>query len=240
MQRLHQLIVKSIPVIGPVGIALLIHAVWIGLNAQRETAEQSTTLKPQNNERVENTVQLIRLTKLSSDYWKSQSDELALSATLPPPPPPELKEKDSIDLQEGNTTQDCPPVEARQTDNENGEMASANRSDLKTRQNSADTLSSGSDQINSPENEDSELAASPLPNRESILSIWREAMGVPIWPNGLGERDQSVELRELSLSFFEPITAEDLDGLEILAESERFRIQVIGKRVLILKDVYAE
>ena len=233
MKQLRHLIIKTAPMTGPLAIAVLVHAAWIGFDAKAEHEKRSDISNTQNNEHIDNTVQLIRLTRLSSQGGMRQSTGLDLSSTLPPPPP-ELKgtteQKAPIE-----TNQDCGARENQQTENQSNGSLATNQAP-----NPVGSPKNLGGQSKTTTREGGKPEEQPPLNPESIKEIWRKAMGVPIWPTDLGERDQSVELKELSLAFFNGMAADDLNGLEILTTSHRYKIKVFNDRVFILKDQYTE
>ena len=79
------------------------------------------------------------------------------------------------------------------------------------------------------------VGARPEMDNAAIERAWREAMGVPIWPKELGAKVDNVELRELSVAFFDGWSAVDLNGLEMSTPTALFQVRVFGKRVLILR-----
>ena len=229
------LIYRTSPFVGSLAIATLVHLALIGINANHENSKLPARGALQNDAPIDNTIQLIRLTKLNAQNRIQQSKDLQLSPTLPPPPP-ELKEA-PVEGAPVDSKQDCEPRVMQHTGGERDGMPITTRGSLNPNQNPAQSKEDDANQSSLGDGASEGKRGSGLPDSESIETIWRKAMGVPIWPTDLGERDQSVELKELSLAFFSNlIEKKDLNDLEIHTTSNRYRFQIIGQRVFILKD----
>jgi len=221
---LRQHVPDLLPIAVPVGLAVLVHGVWIGFSPpqRRLDAESGIT--------VDNTAQLVRITRRVVQQQTLPAVGLDLSGTLPPPPPDLL-------IPVGDPPEaaaaDCPPQQDAD--------GSALRSD------GADVAESSSapkptPSQSQPRNEQKEVAdADLLPPAGTpeelawIERLWNRAFGVPIWPKQLGPRQPGVNLREISLEDLGTVDVEELLSRSLAQGDVSFALKLVGDRLFILK-----
>ena len=230
-QRAPELLAVAIPL----GIAVALHAVWIVVSS-RAAADPKPSAGTDGGEVavVDNTAQLVRITRRAAQQQNLASVGLDLSGTLPSP----LDDEDMVDLPD-EPLPECPP----DSGTEGERLAESDQPAPATSSSPASGDQPQPSPVTAPAREDPALLAAeeltPLKPREinanSIKGFWQQAMGVPVWPKELGSKRDAVELRELSLETFKGLDAGDLDNLDITTETAAYQIKVIGNRVLILK-----
>ena len=227
----------------PVGIAVALHLLWLVIGARsdrdvpmRKDSGQATGMGTV----VDNTAQLVRLTRRAVQQQTLPSVGLDLSGTLPPPPP-ELIE-DVVLPDPPDARADCPP-EAK-TSPPSGKRrtpqpavtskADSNPLSLASPTESAsNTGSMPGDAADSSETEQGTVGM----DEATMNRLWRAAMGVPIWPDVLGPKQTNVELRELSLSAFKGRSVQDLHQSEFTTSLGRLRLWVDGQRVFLIMEL---
>ena len=228
-QRAPELLAVAIPL----GIAVAIHGVWILLGSRAAADPKGSALAEGGDSSVvDNTAQLVRITRRAAQQQTLASVGFDLSDTLPSPP----GDEETVDLPD-EPVPDCPAD------------ASAEGSVEPTQDSSATSSSSANPTQRqpltalTPSREDPALlAAEELApsaaieiNATSIMGFWRQAMGVPVWPKEIGPRRDDVELRELSLKDFQGREAKQLHNLEVTTQTATYQLKVLGDRVLLLK-----
>ena len=228
-QRAPELLAVAIPL----GLAVAIQALWI-LVGSRAAADPKGSASPDGGDStvVDNTAQLVRITRRAAQQQTLASVGLDLSGTLPSP----LGDEETVDLPEAPLPE-CPPAsgteELVQSDQPSPAKSSSRANPTQRQPLSALT----------PTREDPALlAAEELTtpaaieiNATSIMGFWRQAMGVPVWPKEIGPRRDDVELRELSLKDFQGREAKQLHNLEVTTQTATYQLKVLGDRVLLLK-----
>ena len=215
----------------PVGIALAIHAVWIGISGRPPLEPKGSGLSAGNDSTVvDNTAQLVRVTRRAAQQRNLASVGLDLSGTLPSP----LDAVEPVDLpdqpdQPDQPTADCPSPAAA-----GGTVVAAPKAP--TVQPKQPTVAARTRE-DPPLQSADELAPAEATGIDatSIKAFWQQAMGVPIWPKELGPKQESVVLRELSLADFQGRSAKELHNKAVAMEFARYQLKVLGDRVLILK-----
>ena len=228
-QRAPELLAIAIPL----GIAVAIHGVWILLGSRAAADPKGSALTDGGDSTVvDNTAQLVRITRRASQQQTLASVGLDLSGTLPSPP----GDEEMVDLPD-EPLPDCPPDAVAEGPGP-------------ARQDPSATTSSGADPtprvplsaLTPTRKDPALLAAEELTppaaieiNATTIKRFWQQAMGVPIWPKELGPKQEDVELRELSLEDFQGREAKQLHNLDVTTETATYQLKVLGDRVLLLK-----
>ena len=209
----------------PVGIALAIHAVWIGLSGRPPLEQKGSGLSTGDDKTVvDNTAQLVRVTRRAAQQRNLAAVGLDLSGTLPSP----LDAVEPVDLPD-QPTADCPsPADAGGT-----VVAAPKAPTVQPKQPTVAARTREDPPLQSAD----ELAPAEATGIDatSIKRFWQQAMGVPVWPKELGPRRDEVELRELSLEDFQGREAKQLHNLDVTTDTATYQIKVLGDRVLLLK-----
>ena len=220
-QRAPELLAVTIPL----GIAIAIHAVWI-LVGSRAAADPKGSVGPDGEEVavVDNTAQLVRITRRAAQQRNLSAVGLDLSGTLPSP----LDDVEPVDLPDQPAVDCPPPVDA------GGQEVSAPKTS--TVQQKPPSVAARTQEVPPLQAADELPPAETLAiNATSVKAFWQQAMGVPIWPKELGPKQEAVELRELSLADFQGRSAKELHNTAVSMESATYQLKVLGDRVLILK-----
>ena len=203
----------------PVGLAVAVHGVWIGVSGRLHQGRDAP-VKPA----VDNTAQLVRITRRAVQQQQVAAVSLDLGSSLPPPPPELLMEgEESLPLE---LESDCPPMtsDGQKQGNERAEAASP--------------VPSASEDGPSAVSNQGAVATRTLPPPEpaELPQIWRRALGVPIWPRQLGEKPASAQFREVSKQDLEGRSVQELNQQIFTTGEDVFRFLRLGDRLLILKQ----
>lgn len=203
----------------PIGLAVAVHGVWIGVSGRLHQG-RAASAKPA----VDNTAQLIRITRRAVQQQQVAAVSLDLSSSLPPPPPELLMEGDeslSLELES-----DCPP------------MTSDGQKQADERAEAARPVPSPPDDGRSAvSNQGADVTRTlPPPEPAELPQIWRRALGVPIWPRQLGEKPASTQFREVSKQDLEGRSVQELNQQTFTIGEDVFRFLRLGDRLLILKQ----
>ena len=153
----------------PVGLAVAVHGVWIGVSGRLHQVRDAS-VKPA----VDNTAQLVRITRRAVQQQQLAAVSLELSSSFPPPPPELLMEgKESLPFE---LESDCPPMtsDGLKQGNERAEAARP-------------VPSAPEEGISAVSNQGADATRSLPPEAAELPQIWRRSLGVPIWPRQLGE-----------------------------------------------------
>ena len=203
----------------PVGLAVAVHGVWIGVSGRLHQGRDAP-VKPA----VDNTAQLVRITRRAVQQQQVAAVSLDLSSSLPPPPPELLMEGvESLPLE---LESDCPPMtsDGQKQGNERAEAARP-------------VPSASEDGPSAVSNQGADATRTlPPPEPAELPQIWRRALGVPIWPRQLGEKPASAQFREVSKQDLEGRSVQELNQQTITTGEDVFRFLRLGDRLLILKQ----
>ena len=207
-QRAPELLLLALPV----GLSLVVHSVWIsrsGAESRVGDSDQSVS--------IDNTAQLVRITRRASQQQTLPAVGLDLSSTLPPPAADVVQK---IELPAPKP--DCPPQQQR--------VITKVVPDV-----------SASTDVSAPTVNPTPAMAANAPSQaldaDALDRLWVQAMGVPIWPEDLlGPKPLVGELRELSLDDVAGMKATDLHELSVESESGSYLVQVVADRVFMLKN----
>ena len=215
---LRQHVPELLAVAIPVGIALAIHAVWIGLSGRPPLEQKGSGLSTGDDTTVvDNTAQLVRVTRRAAQQRNLAAVGLDLSGTLPSP----LDAVEPVDLPD-QPVADCPPPA-----DAGGTVVAAPK---------PPNVVAGTREDPQLQSDDELSPAQAIEiNATTIKRFWQQAMGVPVWPKELGPRRDEVELRELSLEDFQGREAKQLHNLDVTTDTATYQIKVLGDRVLLLK-----
>ena len=212
-QRLSNRLLLAIPV----GLAVAVHGVLIGVSGRLHQG-RAAAVKPA----VDNTAQLVRITRRAVQQQQVAAVSLDLSSSLPPP---EL-------LLEGGESlpveleSDCPP------------MTSDGLKQGIKRAGAARPVASALEDRPSVVFKQAADATRTLPPPEpgELPQIWRRALGVPIWPRQLGEKPASAQFREVSKQDLEGRSVQELNQQTFTIGEDVFRLLRLRDRLLILKQ----
>lgn len=194
----------------PVAIAIAGHVAVIGTSTvlAKRTPED---VKPETV--VDNSRELVRLSRRVAQSRSLGAVTLNLSDSLPPPPAPDLFETLS-DEEKGD---DCQPGQKAD------EAAEPNRPDNQRgtpRQNTVAVLS-------------------PL-DAEQIRAVWETGEPVESWPDALDAFPEESEVREVPLEAFSPRTAKQLNMLVMTSSDVQFLLRASDQRVWIVRQSVIE
>lgn len=203
----------------PVGRAVVVHVVWIGVSGRLHQGKDPP-VKPA----VDNTAQLVRVTRRAVQQQQVAAVSLDLSSSLPPPPPELLMEgEESLPPA---LDSDCPPMtsDGHKQGNERAEAARP-------------VPSAFDDGPSAVSNQGADATRTlPPPEAAELPQIWRRALGVPIWPRQLGEKPASAQFREVSMQDLEGRSVQELNQQTFAVGEDVFRFLRLGDRLLILKQ----
>ena len=216
-QRLFNGLVLALPI----GLAVAVHGVWIGVSGRLHQG-RAAPAKPA----VDNTPQLVRITRRAVQQQRVAAVSLDLSSSLPPPPPELL-------LGEGESLppdpeSDCPPVTAESAVLKPGDEGAEAAMPVPSAP--VDGPSAVSQQG------DDAVRTLPSPEPDELPQIWRRALGVPIWPRQLGEKPASAQFREVSRQDLEGRSIQELNQQSFAVGEDIFRFLRLGDRLLILRQ----
>ena len=213
-QRAPELLLLSLPI----GLSLVVHSVWISRSgAEPRVGDQQQSVS------IDNTAQLVRITRRAAQQQTLAAVELDLSDTLPPPAADVLQK---IELPDPKP--DCPPKQQRVI--------------TKVLPDASASASSPALQEETAQRQETVVTTAPNTPSQSLDGdvldrLWGQAMGVPIWPDDLlGPKPVIGELRELSLGDVSGMDATDLHQRSVQAESGRYLVKVFGDRVFLLRE----
>ena len=203
----------------PVGLAVAVHGVWIGVSGRLHQVRDAP-VKPA----VDNTAQLVRITRRAVQQQQVAAVSLDLSSSLPPPPPELLMEgEESLPLE---LASDCPPMTSDGLTQGN-ERAEAARPVPYASEDAPPAVShQGADATRTL----------PPPEAAELPQIWRRSLGVPIWPRQLGEKPASAQFREVSKQDLVGRSVQDLNQQTFAVGEDVFRFLRLGDRLLILRQ----
>ena len=203
----------------PVGLAVVVHGVWIGVSGRLHQGKDAP-VKPA----VDNTAQLVRITRRAVQQQQVAAVSLDLSSSLPPPPPELLMEGEESLPPELES--DCPPMtsDGQKQGNERAEAARPVPSRSDDGPSAVPNQKADATRILPP------LKAAELPQ------IWRRSLGVPIWPRQLGEKPASAQFREVSRQDLEGRSVQELNQQTFAVGEDVFRFLRLGDRLLILRQ----
>ena len=231
---LRQHLSKRLLLAIPIGLAVAVHGVWIGVSGRLHQGKDAPA-KPA----VDNTAQLVRITRRAVEQQQVAAVSLDLSSSLPPPPPELLMEGEETPPLEFES--DCPPLKDESADlaAENGERTANGQKQGNERTEAARPVSSAASDDGPPEvskqRSDTALALLPLEPAE-LPQIWRRAVGVPIWPRQLGEKPDSAQFREVSKQDLKGRSVQELNQQSFVVGEDVFRFLRLGDRLLILRQ----
>ena len=213
-QRAPELLLLSLPI----GLSLVVHSVWISRSgAEPRVGDQQQSVS------IDNTAQLVRITRRAAQQQTLAAVGLDLSGTLPPPAADVLQQ---IELPD--PMPDCPPKQQRVI--------------TKVVPDASAPAATPAPQEETAQRQDTLVATAPnAPSQpldgDGLDRLWGQAMGVPIWPDDLlGPKPVIGELRELSLGDVSGMDATDLHQRSVQAESGRYLVKVFGDRVFLLRE----
>jgi len=213
-QRAPELLLLSLPI----GLSLVVHSVWISRSgAEPRVGDQQQSVS------IDNTAQLVRITRRAAQQQTLAAVGLDLSGTLPPPAADVLQQ---IELPDPKP--DCPPKQQRVI--------------TKVVPDASAPAASAAPQEETAQRQDTVVATAPnAPSQpldgDGLDRLWGQAMGVPIWPDDLlGPKPVVGELRELSLGDVSGLDAMDLHQRSVQAEAGRYLVKVFGDRVFLLRE----
>ena len=203
----------------PVGLAVAVHGVWIGVSGRLHQVRDAP-VKPA----VDNTAQLVRITRRAVQQQQVAAVSLELSSSLLPPPPELLMEgEESLPLE---LASDCPPMTSDGLTQGN-ERAEAARPVPSASEDAPPAVShQGADGTRTL----------PPPEAAELPQIWRRSLGVPIWPRQLGEKPASAQFREVSQQDLVGRSVQDLNQQTFAVGEDVFRFLRLGDRLLILRQ----
>lgn len=216
-----------------VGLAVAVHGVWIGVSG-RLNQGRAASQKPS----VDNTAQLVRITRRAVQQQRVAAVSLDLSASLPPPPPELLGDVEmSLDAE---SEIDCPPMTAEigAVTAESGLIAAEGEKLGSKTADAAMPVVSASGESAAADSSQPAGTVSTLPPLEpsELPQIWRRALGVPIWPRQLGEKPTAAQFREVSKQDLEGRSVQELNQQSFATGEDVFRFLRLGDRLLILKE----
>jgi len=213
-QRAPELLLLSLPI----GLSLVVHSVWISRSgAEPRVGDQQQSVS------IDNTAQLVRITRRAAQQQTLAAVGLDLSGTLPPPAADVLQQ---IELPDPKP--DCPPKQQRVI--------------TKVVPDASAPAATPAPQEETAQRQDTLVATAPnAPSQpldgDGLDRLWGQAMGVPIWPDDLlGPKPVVGELRELSLGDVSGLDATDLHQRSVQAEAGRYLVKVFGDRVFLLRE----
>ena len=217
----------------PIGLAVAVHGVWIGVSGRLHQG-RAASLAPA----VDNTAQLVRITRRAVQQQRVAAVSLDLSSSLPPPPPELLLEgEDSLTP---DPEPDCAPMTAESADQRaDGGLVSADEKGQGSERVEAagpvPPASTAGSPAASEQGSDAERALPP-PEPAELPQIWRRAVGVPIWPRQLGEKPDSAQFREVSKQDLKGRSVQELNQQSFVVGEDVFRFLRLGDRLLILRQ----
>jgi hypothetical protein len=213
-QRAPELLLLSLPI----GLSLVVHSVWISRSgAEPRVGDQQQSVS------IDNTAQLVRITRRAAQQQTLAAVGLDLSGTLPPPAADVLQQ---IELPDPKP--DCPPKQQRVI--------------TKVVPDASAPAASVAPEEETAQRQDTVVATAPnAPSQpldgDGLDRLWGQAMGVPIWPDDLlGPKPVVGELRELSLGDVSGLDATDLHQRSVQAEAGTYLVKVFGDRVFLLRE----
>lgn len=189
----------------PVAIAIAGHAAVIGTSTVLATRTSENPTPPRV---VDNSRELVRLSRRVAQSRSLAAVGLNLSDTLPPPPAPTLLD----DPSKGTKDPDC------SIDNDADRAEKPNRPD-------------GQEEAAGP----SRVALLPPLEIERISSLWETADPVESWPEALGAFPEDSEVREVPLKAFRPRTTKQLNALVITSADTQFLLRARDESVWIVR-----
>ena len=189
----------------PVAIAIAGHAAVIGTSTVLATR---TTEGPKPPMVVDNSQELVRLSRRVAQSRSVAAVGLNLSNTLPPPPAPDLLD----DLSEGKKDPDCKPEQ--KADQGDG----PNRPDGQRGVVGQNTVA----------------VLAPL-EVEQVSALWETGDPVESWPDGLGAFPDDSEVREVPLEAFSPRSTLQLNALVITSANAQFLLRARDEVVWIVR-----
>ena len=188
----------------PVVIAIAGHAAVIGTSTMLVTR---TSENPKPPEVVDNSRELVRLSRRVAQTRSVAAVGLNLSETLPPPPAPKLDQAST-----GTKDPDC------SSDKTVDRAEKPNRSD-------GQREAAGQRRV----------ALLPPLEVEQISSLWETADPVESWPDGVGARPEGSQVRKVPLTAFSPRNALQLNKLVISSTDAQFLLRARDKTVWIVR-----
>ena len=189
----------------PVVIAIAGHAAVIGTST---VLVIRTSENPKPPEVVDNSRELVRLSRRVAQSRSLAAVGLNLSDTLPPPPAPTLLD----DPSKGTKDPDC------SIDNDADRAEKPNRPD-------GQREAAGQGRV----------ALLPPLEVEQISSLWETADPVESWPDGVGARPEGSQVRKVPLTAFSPRNALQLNKLVISSTDAQFLLRARDKTVWIVR-----
>ncbi len=189
----------------PVGIAIAGHAVVIGTSTVLATR---TTVESGPPPVIDNSRELVRLSRRVAQTQPLASVGLSLSGTLPPPPAPDLLDVPSGEKQ----VQNCDPrTKADQEDRTNPSVATGASASQST------------------------MAFLPPLEVQQVSSLWEEGDPVESWPDEFGAFPEDSQVREVPLDSFRPRTTLQLNALVISSPDAEFLLRARDEAVWIAR-----
>ena len=216
-QRLFEGLVLALPI----GLAVVVHGVWIGVSGRLHQGRAAP-----ENPAVDNTPQLVRITRRAVQQQRVAAVSLDLSSSLPPPPP-ELLQEEGESLPP-DPESDCPPMTAASAVLKPGDEGVEAAMPVPSAP--IDGPSAVSKQG------DDAAQTLPPPEPDELPQIWRRSLGVPIWPRQLGEKPASAQFREVSKQDLEGRSIQELNQQSFAVGEDVFRFLRLGDRLLILRQ----
>ena len=212
-----------LPIAVPVGLAVLVHGVWIGFSPppRRLAAESGVT--------VDNTAQLVRITRRAVQQQTLPAVGLDLSGTLPPPPPDLLVPPgDPLEA----AAADCPPQQKADGSAQRSDGSAVAESGAAAKSTPSPTQPSNAQEVADADG----LPPAGTPEELAWMErLWNRAFGVPIWPDQLGPRQPAVILREVSLEDLGTVDVDELLSRSFERDDVSFGLKLVGDRLFILK-----
>ena len=185
-------------------IAIAGHAALIGTSTVLVTR---TSENPKPPEVVDNSRELVRLSRRVAQTCSVAAVGLNLSETLPPPPAPNLDQA-SMGTKDPNCSSDKTVDRAEKPNRPDGQRESAGQS---------------------------RVALLPPLEVEQISSLWERADPAGCWPDGFGALPEGSQVRKVPLTAFSLRNALQLNKLVISSTDAEFLLRARDKTVWIVR-----
>ena len=201
------------PLALPVAVAIVIHAVVIGVSSWRSRAAPPAAASTV----VDNTRQLVRLSRrLGGQEPLVPSSLLTLSAKLPPPP--ELVEaKDAAAKPGAEKDPACPPSALEDKAVAKGKAVDQSKAVAKSKAVATDKA----------------VAVASGLSVEMIRARWEEGTVAGTWPERFGPLPEGIQLRRLPLTAFPGVNVKQLNRLSLTSDADQFLVRADDQGVWI-------
>ena len=188
----------------PVVIAIAGHAAVIGTSTMLVTR---TSENPKPPEVVDNSRELVRLSRRVAQTRSVAAVGLNLSETLPPPPAPKLDQA-STGTKDPDCSSDKTVDRAEKPNRPDGQREAAGQR---------------------------RVALLPPLEVEQISSLWETADPAGRWPDGFGALPEGSQVRKVPLTAFSPRNALQLNKLVVSSIDAEFLLRARDKTVWIIR-----